>query len=183
MTGNNIVYDLILLEADRIERLKLKSPELYYKDNYGEIVKLAEPYDSDVEELISSIFKRKKTRYLITFAEAIEIQNKMSPSANKLLRFLAMEMGYGNILKGWGMRDINKATGISMRYLVSAMAQLCENDAIRFKVSKGRRVYMVNPLFFYKGSLKKIFSTTVAYNSVPKVAADMSEEFINEDFK
>ena len=41
---NNIVFDLILLEADRVLAHKQKDLDLYYKDINGDIVPLAEAY-------------------------------------------------------------------------------------------------------------------------------------------
>ena len=59
---NNIVYDLILLEADRVIAHNQKNLELYYKDYSGELVPLAEPYDAEVTMLIDNLLKRRKMR-------------------------------------------------------------------------------------------------------------------------
>lgn len=174
---NNIVYDLLLLEADRIEKRKLKHPELYYKNHLGDIVPLAEPWDSDVEDLIQSIFKKKKTRYLITFVEAIGLQDELNPSSLKMLRFMAKEMNYGNFLKGYGLRDIRNYTGMNMRYVIKAIGQLSEMDVIRFSTEKGRRTYMVNPIYFYKGSMKSIFGAVKSYEKMPRMNAEAEEEY------
>jgi len=179
---NNIVYDLILLEADRIISRKLKSPKLYYENSYGEIVPLAEPWSAEVDMMVNNIFKKKKMRYLITFVDALKIQDELNPSAVKMLRFMAGDMNYGNYLKGYGLRDIRNATGMNMRYVLKAIGQLCEHDIIRFYTEKGRRTYMVNPIYFYKGSMKSIFSSVKNYNSIPKNTEDGDEEYeFNED--
>ena len=39
---NNVVYDMILLEADRIKSYKMKELDLFYKDKYGEFKLVAE---------------------------------------------------------------------------------------------------------------------------------------------
>ena len=179
---SNIVYDLILLEADRILSRKLKSPKLYYEDMYGNVVPLAEPWDAEVELLVQGIFRKKKMRDLITFAEALELQDKLNPSSLKMLRFMAKEMNYGNYLRGYGLRDIRNATGMNMRYVIKSIGQLLEHDVIRYYTEKGRRVYMVNPIYFYKGSMKSIFGAVKSYSKIAKRNEDGDEEYeFNED--
>lgn len=179
---SNIVYDLILLEADRILSRKLKSPKLYYENAYGDIVPLAEPWDADVELLVQSIFRKKKMRYLITFAEALGLQDKLNPSSLKMLRFMAKEMNYGNYLRGYGLRDIRNATNMNMRYVIKSIGQLLEHDVVRYYTEKGRRVYMVNPIYFYKGSMKSIFGAIKGYNKIAKRNEEGDEEYVfNED--
>lgn len=165
---NNIVFDLILLEADRVLAYKQKDLDLYYKDINGDIVPLAEAYSESVNNVIQDIFKRKKMRYHIAFTETIDELDNMKPISNKLLRFFVREMNYGNILKNYSIRDIQQVTGISNRYMLSSMKELIQKDFIRFEVDRNRRTYMVNPIYFYKGSLKKIFYSVQKYNDMPK---------------
>lgn len=177
MTEQNISYDLIMLEADRVQRKRRKDLDLYYINHLGEYEKLAEAYDPEVEFMVSNIFKRRKMRYLITFIEAIEMQDGLLPSSHKILRYMTKEMGYGNIVKGVGLRDINEATGVHMRYIISGIRQLCDKDIIRFTKVKGRRVYIVNPVYFYKGTLRSIFKTTRDYDDYPKRNEDLEVEY------
>lgn len=165
---NNIVFDLILLEADRVLAYKQKDLDLYYKDINGDIVPLAEAYSESVNNVMQDIFKRKKMRYHIAFTETIDELDTMKPISNKLLRFFVREMNYGNILKNYSIRDIQQVTGISNRYMLSSMKELIQKDFIRFEVDRNRRTYMVNPIYFYKGSLKKIFYSVQKYNDMPK---------------
>lgn len=165
---NNIVFDLILLEADRVLAYKQKDLDLYYKDINGDIVPLAEAYSESVNNVLQDIFKRKKMRYHIAFTETIDELDTMKPISNKLLRFFVREMNYGNILKNYSIRDIQQVTGISNRYMLSSMKELIQKDFIRFEVDRNRRTYMVNPIYFYKGSLKKIFYSVQKYNDMPK---------------
>jgi len=165
---NNIVFDLILLEADRVLAHKQKDLDLYYKDINGDIVPLAEAYSESVNNVLQDIFKRKKMRYHIAFTETIDELDTMKPISNKLLRFFVREMNYGNILKNYSIRDIQQVTGISNRYMLSSMKELIQKDFIRFEVDRNRRTYMVNPIYFYKGSLKKIFYSMQKYNDMPK---------------
>jgi len=165
---NNIVFDLILLEADRVLAYKQKDLDLYYKDINGDIVPLAEAYSESVNNVLQDIFKRKKMRYHIAFTETIDELDNMKPISNKLLRFFVREMNYGNILKNYSIRDIQQVTGISNRYMLSSMKELIQKDFIRFEVDRNRRTYMVNPIYFYKGSLKKIFYSMQKYNDMPK---------------
>jgi hypothetical protein len=175
--SNSVTYDLILLEADRVARKRAKDLDLYYKNHLGDIVPLAEAYEPEVEEMVANIFKRKKMRYLITFVDAIEVQDGLKPSAHKVLRYMTKEMNYGNLIKGVGLRDIQDATGLNMKYVILEIKQLCEQDIIRFTVEKGRRTYIVNPLYFYKGTLRSIFKTTRDYDSTPKRNADLEVEY------
>jgi hypothetical protein len=175
------VYDLMLLEADRVAQKRVKDLDLYYKDHLGNFTKLAEAYDESVEEAVSSIFKRKKMRYLITFIDAIEVQDGLLPSSHKVLRYLTMEMNYGNQVKNIGVRDVQDGTGLNMRYVIKAIKQLCEQDVIRFTVEKGRRTYIVNPSYFYKGTLRSIFKTMRDYDSFPKRNNELEVEYENKD--
>lgn len=173
---NSIVYDLILLEADRVIAHRKKNLDLYYKDIHGSFEKIGEAYDQSVEEMISALLKRRKMRYLITFVDAIELQDELKPSAHKILRFFTKVMNYGNVVKGYGFKDIFNATGINTHFITSGINQLLEKDIVRFRVEKGRRIYMINPIFFYKGSMKKIFGAVKAYDKYPKFGAPKEQE-------
>jgi hypothetical protein len=178
--ANDILFDLILLEADRIIAHRQKNLDLYYKDINGAIVPLADGYGAEVEDVLNQILKRKKMRYMITFVEAIDLQNDLKPSSHKVLRFFSKNMNYGNVLKSYGLRDIQIATGINMHYVMNAIGQLCETDIVRFTVDKGRRTYMVNPIYFYKGSMKKLFYAVKEYDKMPKRNAELEEEYEQE---
>ena len=93
---NDILFDLILLEADRIIAHRQKNLDLYYKDINGALVPLADGYGAEVEDVLNQILKRKKMRYMITFVEAIDLQNDLKPSSHKVLRFFSKNMNYGN---------------------------------------------------------------------------------------
>jgi hypothetical protein len=49
---NNIVFDLILLEADRVINNKVKGLDLYYKDGKGQFVHIAEGYNAQKEDAL-----------------------------------------------------------------------------------------------------------------------------------
>jgi hypothetical protein len=154
-----------------------KDLDLYHKNRNGDFVKLAEAYEPEVEEMVSNIFKRRKMRYLITFVDALEMQNELLPSAHKVLRYLTMMMKYGNTVKNVGVRDINIETGLNNRYIINGIKQLCENDIIRFTVDKGRRTYIINPTYFYKGTLRNIFRCARDYERYPKRNSDLEVEY------
>jgi hypothetical protein len=166
-----------MMEADRVALKRKKDLDLYHKDRNGDFVKLAEAYEPEVDEILSNIFKRRKMRYLITFVDAMEIQDDLLPSSHKVLRYLTIMMNYGNLVKNVGVRDINSHTGLNNRYIISGVKQLCENDIIRFTVDKGRRTYMVNPTYFYKGTLKNIFRCIREYDKYPKRNDDLEIEY------
>ena len=169
---NDVVYDMILLEADRIKSLRLKELDLFYKDRYGDIKLLAEGYDKEVEEVINQLLKKKKMRYMITFLPALSVMDKLKPSTNKLLRFIVKEMNYGNKLEGYTIRDLQRFTGIHLKYLLNAMNELYDRDVLRFTTHRAKRTYMVNPMYYYKGTMKKIFFNVKLYNSMPLKGED-----------
>lgn len=181
MMTRNVSYDTILLEADRVARKRKKDLDLYRKDMFGNFVPLAEAYDPSVDEVVSNIFKRKKMRYLITFVDSIELQDGLLPSTHKVLRYFTKEMNYGNVVKGIGTRDIQEATGVNMRYVINAVKQLCAKDIIRFTVEKGRRTYVVNPTYFYKGTLRTIFKCVRDYDKYPKRNEDLEVEYEHKE--
>jgi hypothetical protein len=173
----NISYDILTLEAERVAGKRKKDLDLYYKDPHGDFVKLAKAYEPEVEEVVSNIFKRRKMRYLITFVDAMEIQNELLPSSHKVLRYMTIMMNYGNLIKNVGVRDINDYTGLNNRYIINGIKQLCGKDIIRYTVEKGRRTYIVNPTYFYKGTLRSIFRTARDYEKYPKRTEDLEVEY------
>jgi hypothetical protein len=164
---SSIVYDMVLLEADRIKSYKMKELDLFYRDKYGDIKLVAEGYNKEVEEVVTQLLKKKKMRYMITFLPALDVMDDLKPSANKLLRFFVKQMNYGNKLEGFTIRDIQKYTGIHLRYLLNAMTELYEKDVVRFTTHRAKRTYMVNPMYYYKGTMKRLFFNMKAYNSMP----------------
>ena len=66
---SSILYDMVLMEADKISFYKQKDLELYYKDKYDNIVPLAQPYDPEVQDILKQLLKRKRMRYFLTFSE------------------------------------------------------------------------------------------------------------------
>lgn len=177
---NSLVFDLILLEADRVIAHRMKNFDLYYKDINGSFEKIGDAYASEADDMVALIMKRKKMRYMISFVEAIELQDELKPSSSKILRFFARQMSYGNVVKGYGFKDIFNATGVNTHFITSGINQLCEKDIVRFKVVKGRRIYMVNPIFFYKGSMKKLFNAVKQYDNYPKFREDKNKKSIFE---
>lgn len=172
---NSLIYDLVLMEADRVQSYRYKELDLYYKDPYGEMIRIGEAYDESVERLVEAVFKKRKMRYFVTFTEAIDLQDNLKPSSHKLIRFFCRHMTYGNVLKNYGIRDIQIATSMNTNFVSKAIVELCNNDVIRFTVSKGRRTYMVNPIFFYKGTMKRLFKCVRAFNEMPKRGEGLKE--------
>ena len=173
---NNIVFDLILLESDRVIASRKKELDLYYKDG-NEYRKLAETYEAEADVLVETLLRRKKMRYVISFVESLELMDGLKPATNKMLRFFVRQMNYGNALKNYSLRDIQQLTDMSMRYVQKSIAELCEADVIRFTTEKNRRSYMVNPIYFYKGTIKKLFYCTREYDRMPRVNGDMEVEY------
>ena len=173
---NNIVFDLILLEADRVINRRKKDLDLYYKDG-DEYRKLAETYEAEADVLVENLLRRKKMRYVISFVESLDLMDNLKPATNKMLRFLVRQMNYGNALRNYSLRDIQQLTDMSMRYVQKSIAELCEADAIRFTTEKNRRTYMVNPIYFYKGTIKKMFYCTREYDRMPRVNGDLELEY------
>lgn len=169
---NSVVYDMILLEADRIQSYKMKELDLFYRDKYGEIKLIAEGYNKEVEDVVSQLLKKKKMRYMVTFIAALDVMDDLKPSANKLLRFFVKNMSYGNKLEGYTIRDIQKYTGIHLRYLLNAMNELYDKDIVRFTTHRAKRTYMINPMYYYKGTMKKLFFNAKIYKAMPLKGED-----------
>lgn len=165
---SNIVFDLLMMDADRVNNFRRQDLDLYYLDKDGDYKPIGEAYNADVESLMFQLFKKKKTRYVISFVDTIDVQNELNPSVLRVLRFLVKEMSYGNILKRYGIRDIQDYTSVNTHYITKAFAELGKRDIVRYTVDKGRRTYMVNPIYFYKGSLKKLFYSMKEYDKFPK---------------
>ena len=179
MSKGNIVLDLILLEADRVVAHRQKNLDLYYKDVSGNIVPLADAYDGEVDNIVNNLLRKKRMRYMISFVECLDVMDQLKPAANKMLRFLVKQMNYGNVLRNYSLRDIQSGTDMNMRYVMKSIGDLCELDVIRFSVEKNRRTYMVNPAFFYKGTIKKMFYCAREYDRMPKRNNELDEEYDN----
>ena len=160
---SSILYDMVLMEADKISFYKQKDLELYYKDKHGNIVLLAQPYEEEVQDVLKQLLKRKRMRYFLTFAEGLDVINQLSKSTNRLLVLFTQNMGYDNKLKDWTIRDFHSALGTDMKFLLKSIKNLCEKDIIRFTVHRNKRTYMVNPTYFYRGSIKSLFDTVKRY--------------------
>lgn len=180
MTKNKIIYDLVMLESDRILAHRMKDLDLYYKDINGAMVPLGEAYNESVTDLLNQLLKQKKMRYYISFVDSIDLQDDIRPSSHKILRFMAKTMNYGNVMKSYGIRDIQVATGMNTNYVIKAISELCEKDIIRFDMLKGRRTYMVNPIYFYKGTMKKLFYVVKQFDKFPRRNADLEEQYDHE---
>ena len=172
---NNIVYDMVLLEQDRIQAFRMKDLDIYYKDHDGEFKVLGEAYDESIQDLISQTLKKKKMRYLISFVDGMDVFEEIKPSSNRMLRFFVKVMGYGNKVSGYSLRDLQNFTEINMRYVLNAISELCEKDIIRFTVHRAKRTYMVNPIYFYKGTMKKLFYNTGQFDKFPRRNAKLEE--------
>lgn len=173
---NSIVFDLILLESDRVIAKRKKNLDLYYKEG-DEFIPIAETYSTEADVLIENLLRRKKMRYMISFVESLDIMDELRPATNKMLRFFVRQMNYGNALKNYSLRDIQQLTDMSMRYVMKSISELCEKDVIRFSMEKNRRNYMVNPIYFYKGTIKKLFYCAREYDRMPRVNGDMENEY------
>jgi len=168
-TESNLVYSILELEADRFLDLKNEQQDLYFKDPAtGEFRLVAEAYSQEANLLHREIFKKKRMRYFFTFVDTIDMEDNLRPIALKILRLFVRQMTYGNIIKGMGFQDIIYLLKTSDKYITSAMTQLLENDCIRFKVVKARRIYMVNPILYFKGSHIGIYKAVKAYKEMPK---------------
>ncbi len=162
---DNVVYQILLQEAHRINNLKKSKLDLYTKDKNGEFVKIAEAYDPKIEELKSLILRKRKTRFYISFVECMDMMDDIQPSAHKMLRFLVREMNTNNIVQNFSYREIHTYTKIHLKYIQKGINTLLEKDIIRCKKDKGGRIYMVNPVFFFKGKLNLVFKVVSDYES------------------
>jgi hypothetical protein len=172
-----LVFDYVELEVDRILARKKKDFDLYIKNPNGTFEVLGEAYEEEVNEIIDNIFKRKRMKYYITFQDSLDVMDNLPPIANKILRLLVKAMNYGNVVKGYSIRDIKLITGSHSTYIQNAIRTLAEQDIIRFIPDKNRRIYMVNPTYYYKGTIKKMFLVVRKYKKMPQMALDGSPQY------
>jgi len=160
----NFVYDLVLLEADRIMSHRMQNVDLYYKDINGKYEKIAEAYDPEVLELLKDIFKRKRTSFSILFNDAIDDYTDLSVSEKRMLNFLVKTMNYGNLVYGYTIRDFKSCSGMRTEIITRTLKSLCAKGYIKYTVHRAKRTYMVNPSVFYRGSLKRLAYATKTYD-------------------
>ena len=168
--GNtNIVYNIIDIEVDRYKRLREDNQDLYFKlPHSGEFVKIAEAYDKSIEGKCKELLRRKRMSFFMTFVNTFDLEDELTPLALKVIRFFARNMSYGNVIKGYGFSDLQIELKTSGRYLTKSINQLLEKDVLRFKVVKNQRIYMVNPVYYFKGTSYGIFKTQGNYRKFPK---------------
>lgn len=159
----NFVYDLVLLEADRILSHRMHDIDLYYKDPNGRYEKLAEAYDPEVMELLKDIFKRKRTSFSLLFNDAIDDYTDLSVSEKRMLNFLVKTMNYGNLVSGYTIRDFRSCNGMRSEIITRTLKSLCAKGYIKYTVHRAKRTYMINPSVFYRGSLKRLAYATKGY--------------------
>jgi len=160
---DNVVYQILLQEANRISSLKKDKFDLYTKDAKGNFVKIAEAFDPKIEELKSLILKKRKTRFYISFVECMDMMDDLPPSAHRVLRFLVQQMNNSNVIDSFSYREINECTGIHLKYIQKGIHVLLEKDIIRWKKNRNGKSYMVNPIFYFKGKLNYIFKCVSDY--------------------
>jgi len=68
---------------------------------------------------------------------------------------------------------------MSMRYVMKSVSELCAHDGIRFTMDKNRRTYMINPIYFYKGTIKKMFYCVKEFDRMPRRNIDLEEYYDN----
>ena len=58
---NSVVYDLILLEADRVMSKRKSDRNLYYKNDDGDFVEVAQGYSPESDAIILQLLKKKRS--------------------------------------------------------------------------------------------------------------------------
>ena len=178
---NTLLFDMLLVEADRVAALRVKELDLFFQDPMtGEFRKVGIEYNHQLASFKDRMFNKKKTRYFITFLETFEQEDKLKPVALKIIRHFARTMGYGNTIKGYGIRDIISHFGVHQRYVSSGLNQLFENDLIRYTKFKGRRTYMINPIYYFKGTPSGLFHAIRSYNQYPTFEFYLKEKLNKE---
>jgi len=160
------VYDYLIAEAERFDRLRDKDKDLYFRNpNTGEFVKVALAYHKEVEDLSNKLFHRRKTRFFVTFNETMDLEDCMTKMELRVVRYLARRMGYDNEISGIGYNEMQGDLGSQFRYVKGAIDGLISRNVLKFKVVKNRRVYMLNPSFYYKGNMLGIFRAVKKFSA------------------
>lgn len=167
-SGQYLFFDVLLIEAERLRTLRIKDLDLYFYDEATEEYrKVGEAYREGVSSFKDRLFHKRKTRYFITFTEALDMEDGLKPVTFKLIRHFARVMTYGNIVKGYGVRDIINHFKIHQKYVTVALNTLLEKDIIRYRLVKNHRIYMVNPTYYCKSSPTGLFSLIKSYSEMP----------------
>lgn len=165
ISDNLIIYDILLMEADRVRNARREEFDLYYIDKHsGEFEKIAKAYSGSIANLSDQLFKKSRTRFFITFDKTFVVEEKLKPVALKILRHFARTMTYGNLLVGYSYEDIKNHFRIHPNYITSGVKQLLDLDCIRFSIHRNRRTYIINPIYYYKGSPTSLFHTIGKYS-------------------
>lgn len=165
---NTLLFDTLLIEAERLQNLRVPECDLYFKDPIsGEFRKIAEAYHKNVSSFKESLFKRKRNRFFITFNDTLEQEEKLKPRTLRFIRSVARTMSYNNTLKDYSIRDLMQHFKVHKRYIDDVLVELFKTDLVRFKVVKNRRTYMINPTFYYRGTPTSLFNAVRKYNEYP----------------
>ena len=75
---NSLVFDLILLEADRVIAHRMKNFDLYYKDINGSFEKIGDAYASEADDMVEQETEKDAEEFL-NVATAANIKPVIKP--------------------------------------------------------------------------------------------------------
>ena len=94
-----------------------------------------------------------------------DLEDCMTKMELRVVRYLARRMGYDNEISGIGYNEMQGDLGSQFRYVKGAIDGLISRNVLKFKVVKNRRVYMLNPSFYYKGNMLGIFRAVKKFSA------------------
>jgi hypothetical protein len=154
----NITYEILKSELWRIKTLRRPNYDLYLKDKNGEFVKALEAYDKHINKIKSFVLKKKKTTRFISFTESLNVLNKLSSPALRVLTFFVTVMDNDNVVNGYNYRNIGDYSDVIFVHIPKAIKNLIEHNAIKVMIiDNNARKYMINPTLFLKEDSDDIF--------------------------
>lgn len=168
-SDSELVYNIIDVAVDRFMKYRQEDQDLYFIDHKtGEFKLFAEAFNDKIIEESKKLLNRKLTQFFVTFSGTFNMEEGLTPMALKIVRYFARKMNYSNIVTGVGYDDMEKALKTQSRYIAPSLKLLLEKDIIRFKVEKNQRTYMVNPIYYYRGRLWRLYTSMHVYKHYPR---------------
>jgi len=172
------VYNILEIESHRIKDLRKSSKDLYVKDQYGDFIKVAEAYNSRINDIKNAVFNKPKMKYFITFMGAMPVIKKMTLSHHKIFSFFIRKMDSTNTCNRLSIRDIALYSKVSNSQTAISIKEMLEMDIIQEQKEKNTRNYMLNPAIAFKGKPGAIFTSVQKYEKWKRENMKVKDNYI-----
>lgn len=140
--------------VQRIDELDLGT--LYYKDDKGQFVMVAEEYSLEVKNILSKAHREyKKTLGFVSVyqSQELDVARDLTPAAIKVLSILRGKLQFGNKVYGLSNRFIAEWIKLSERTVSRAIKELETYGILKVQGKKHNRVFCISPANTSKGSI------------------------------